>query len=313
MPRKSPKKPRSSRLRLGFVVKHHHPGARQLAIELAGETLRSGARAVFATESREIARAVQKEAGKTASLSVVEKPELPENCDLIVVLGGDGTFLSAARLMRKKSIPLLGINMGTLGFLTEVNHAQARDVLKLVLRGKMPPIHERALLEVVLKRKGKVVFQGPVVNDAVVSKGAIARVIGMRIALNRKVINTLRADGIIVSTPTGSTAYSLAAGGPILEPRLGAVIIAPICPHSLTQRPIVISDENEIEICLNHRPGHVVLTLDGQDVFDMKEDDRVIIRRFKKHSLRLISSPSRDYFSLLREKLSFGNKDVVAL
>src|SRR5690606_4504548 len=104
--------------------------------------------------------------------------------------------------------------------------AQARDVLKLVLRGKMPPIHERALLEVVLKRKGKVVFQGPVVNDAVVSKGAIARVIGMRIALNRKVINTLRADGIIVSTPTGSTAYSLAAGGPILEPRLGAVIIA---------------------------------------------------------------------------------------
>lgn len=313
MPKTSPfKKPKS----FGFVVKHHHPRAKSLTIELATELLQKGLKIVFATESRDVAREVlNSPVGEKYAkrIRVLEKPKLPDHCDVIIVLGGDGTLLSMARLMKSKSVPILGINMGTLGFLTEINHAQARDVLKMLLRGKTPPIQKRALLEVTLKRKGKTIFKGPVVNDAVISKGAIARIIGMRVCMNGEVMNHVRADGIIVSTPTGSTAYSLAAGGPILEPKLGAVILAPICPHSLTQRPIVISDENEIEICLNHRPGHVVLTLDGQDVFEMKEDDRVIVKRFEKHSLQLISSPTRDYFSLLREKLSFGNKDVVSL
>jgi NAD+ kinase len=122
-------------------------------------------------------------------------------------------------------------------------------------------------------------------------------------------VHNVRADGIIVSTPTGSTAYSLAAGGPILEPTLPALIMTPICPHSLTQRPLVIPDHSEIQICLNHRPGHVLLTLDGQDAVDMSEDDVVTVRRLKKHSLKLISSPTRDYFALLREKLKFGMRD----
>jgi NAD+ kinase len=309
---------------LGFVVKHHHPKARALALELAEDLARRGYAVVFCTESQEISQSLldtlrqspirgKAKGGKVGKVSVVAKPKLVDLCDLIVVLGGDGTFLSIARLMRSRSVPILGINMGTLGFLTEVNHLEAKKTLDAVLRSKNPPIMERALLEVTLKRKNKVVFRGPVVNDVVISKGAIARIIGIRIHLNGKMINTVRADGIILSTPTGSTAYSLAAGGPILEPNLGAVILAPICPHSLTQRPIVISDSNEIELCLNHRPGEVVLTLDGQDVFEMKEEDVVTVRKFEKHPLRIVSTPGRDYFSLLREKLSFGNRDVVPL
>jgi NAD+ kinase len=308
---------------LGFVVKHHHPKARALALELAEDLARRGYAVVFCTESQEIAQSLTetlrqspirgKKGGKVGKVSVVAKPKLVDLADLIIVLGGDGTFLSIARLMRSRSVPLLGINMGTLGFLTEVNHLEAKKALDAVLRSKQPTIVERALLEVTLKRKNKVVFRGPVVNDVVISKGAIARIIGIRIHLNGKMINTVRADGIILSTPTGSTAYSLAAGGPIVEPNLGAVILAPICPHSLTQRPIVISDSNEIELCLNHRPGEVVLTLDGQDVFEMKEEDVVTVKKFAKHSLRIVSTPGRDYFSLLREKLSFGNRDVVPL
>jgi NAD+ kinase len=239
-------------------------------------------------------------------IHVVAKPKMVDHVDLIVVLGGDGTYLSIARLMRDRSVPVLGINMGQLGFLTEIRHGEAFDTVSQLLKGKPVRISERALLEVTLQRKNKIVFQGPVVNDAVVSKGAIARIIGMQVVLNGQVMNTVRADGIIVSTPTGSTAYSLAAGGPILEPSLRALVLSPICPHSLSQRPLVVRDDTEIQIRLVDRPGHVLLTLDGQDAVDMKEDDVVTVRRFMKHSLKLISSPTRDYFTLLREKLNFG-------
>ncbi len=301
---------------VGFVVKHHHPGARSLALEMAADLLQRGFSVVFGTESQPNATELKRVCGgkgKTPRFKIVAKEKMPAVTDLIVVLGGDGTLLSIARLMRSHSVPILGVNMGTLGFLTEINHRHAKATLDRILDGKRANIQERALLEVTFRRGKKVLFQGPVVNDVVISKGAIARIIGIRIHLNGKVVNTVRADGLILSTPTGSTAYSLAAGGPILEPTLGAIILSPICPHSLTQRPIVVSDRNEIELCLNHRPGQVVLTLDGQDVFEMKEEDTVTVRRFAKHSLKLIASPDRDYFSVLREKLSFGNKDVVAL
>lgn len=312
---------------IGFVVKHHHPKARSLALELAENLVRRGYSVYFGTESQQIGddlaetmicgkpetKKSRKPPAKNGKCHIVEKKKLVDLTDLIVVLGGDGTLLSIARLMRNRSVPILGINMGTLGFLTETNHLDAQAHLDLILKGKEPAIQERALLEVTLKRKNKIIFKGPVVNDVVISKGAIARIIGIRVSLNGKIINSVRADGLILSTPTGSTAYSLAAGGPILEPTLGAVILAPICPHSLTQRPIVISDKNEIELCLNHKPGQVVLTLDGQDVFEMNEEDVVKVKRFAKHSLKLITNPERDYFSLLREKLSFGNKDTVSL
>ncbi|MGZ3687618.1 MAG: NAD(+)/NADH kinase [Bdellovibrionota bacterium] len=297
--------------RIGFVIKHNHPEAAAFAEELAKFVLGSGCEAVFCDESAPVFRDILKglKGQFKSKVKCVEKAKLPDLTELIIVLGGDGTFLSIARLMRKHSVPVMGINMGQLGFLTEIKRAEAIQTLDEILKGKSPTIQERSLLEVKLTRKNKVVFQGPVVNDAVISKGAIARIIGMKVSVNGQYAHDVRADGIIIATPTGSTAYSLAAGGPLVTPSLGALILTPICPHSLTQRPLVLSDKSVIEVRLTQRPGHVLLTLDGQDVVDLKEDDVVTVRRFTKHSLKLISSPTRDYFSLLREKLKFGMRD----
>lgn len=300
--------------KLGFVVKHHHPEAAAFALHLARFALEKGITVYFADESRPIAKNLIGSLKNFQTLpknkvKVVPKNHLVDVTDLILVLGGDGTFLSIARLMKAKSVPVMGINMGQLGFLTEIKKSEAIQSLAAILAGKPAQVHERALFEVSLKRNGRVVFQGPVVNDAVISKGAIARIIEMQINVNGKWVQNVRADGIIVSTPTGSTAYALAVGGPIMEPSLRAMIIASISPHSLTQRPLVIPDTSEVQIKLSELPGHVFLTLDGQDAFDMKAGDVVTIRTFKKHSLRLISSPDRDYFSLLREKLKFGVRD----
>ncbi|MCM2276837.1 MAG: NAD(+)/NADH kinase [Oligoflexia bacterium] len=296
---------------IGFVIKHKQEEAAALALELARLSLSRGVRVAFPSESAELGRALSKEfpLKERKRIQVLEKEKLPEACDLLAVLGGDGTFLSIARLMRKRTVPIMGVNMGQLGFLTEIKRSEALATLEELIEGAKPTLRERALLEVTLKRDNKVIFQGPVVNDAVISKGAIARIIGLQIGINGRWVHNVRADGIIVSTPTGSTAYSLAAGGPIIEPSLAALVLTPICPHSLTHRPLVVSDREEIQIRLDHRPGHVLLTLDGQDAIDMKENDLVIVRRFKKHSLLLISSPTRDYFSLLREKLKFGMRD----
>ncbi len=303
--------------RIGFIIKHHHVEAAQLAAEVAQYVLSEGKTVVFASESRSVVKLLETQLKQDGAqkrqakprVEVVEKDRMPSRADLIVVFGGDGTYLSVARLMRTHSVPVMGVNMGQLGFLTEIKRTEVFEMMQSLLRGKPPVISERSLLEVTLRRKNKVIFQGPVVNDAVISKGAIARIIGIQIAINKQYVNTVRADGLIVSTPTGSTAYSLAAGGPILTPDLPALVLAPICPHSLTQRPLVVSDSAEIELTLTQRPGHVLLTLDGQDAVDLREDDCVTIRRFKRHSLKLISTPSRDYFSLLREKLKFGMRD----
>jgi NAD+ kinase len=304
---------------IGFVIKHHHPEAAALACDLGRFVLNSGLTVAFAREAQGAAKTLRSQVQKmqkqraprkgVSAIQVLEKEQLPESCELIVVLGGDGTFLSIARLMRRRSVPILGVNMGQLGFLTEIKRAEAHAVLKGIIDGDKTPISERFMLEVTLKRGGKTLFSGPVVNDAVISKGAIARIIGLEVAVGGKWAHNVRADGLIVSTPTGSTAYSLAAGGPILEPGLPGLILTPICPHSLTQRPLVLSDRAEVQIRLHHRPGHVLLTLDGQDAISLQEDDLVLVRRFKKHPLRLISSPTRDYFGLLREKLNFGMRD----
>ncbi len=316
MSKKAPVKKAPLKIRkIGLVIKHHQPEAAVLAAEIAEFIVGRGLPVYFADESKLLARDIARgltakgEKSKKHLFNTVPKPELVEDCDLILVLGGDGTYLSIARLMRKRSVPVMGINMGRLGFLTEFKREEAIEALKALLNGTPPIINERALLEVTLLRKGKVVFQGLVVNDAVISKGAIARIIGMEVRINGASVNHFRADGIIVSTTTGSTAYALAAGGPLVEPSVPALILAPICPHSLTLRPLVISDQSEVQICLIDRPGHVLLTLDGQDAVDLKEDDIVKVCKFKKHSLKLIASPSRDYFSLLREKLKFGVRD----
>jgi NAD+ kinase len=296
---------------IGFVIKFHQPEAASMALDLAGFCLQQGCKVFFAEESAAVSLNLRKTVERKfhGKIHLVPKQELVSRCDLIVVLGGDGTYLSIARLMRNRSVPVMGVNMGQLGFLTEIKRGEALATLGGILEGARPVINERALLDVTLKRKGKTIFQGPVVNDAVVSKGAIARIIGLEIAVNGKWVHNVRADGLIVSTPTGSTAYSLAAGGPILEPTLPALVLTPICPHSLTHRPLVVPDTSELQIALSHRPGEVLLTLDGQDAVGMREGDVVIIRRFHKHYLKQVASPTRDYYGLLREKLKFGMRD----
>jgi NAD+ kinase len=305
------KKPISLKVKqIGLVIKHHQPNAAKLAAQIAEFILFKKVQLFFATESESLAnQLIKKLKPSPKMLQIVPKVDMVKHCDLIVVLGGDGTFLSIARLMKARSIPVMGINMGQLGFLTEIKKHETLQTLNDIINGIPPLINERALLEVTLLRKNKVIFQGPVVNDAVISKGAIARIIGIQIWVNDQWVHNIRADGVIVSTTTGSTAYSLAAGGPIVDPSLPALIITPICPHSLTLRPLVIPDNTVVKMCLTDRPGHVLLTLDGQDAVDLKEDDIITVKRFKKHSLKVLSSPTRDFYSLLREKLKFGIRD----
>ena len=291
---------------IGIIIKHHHQEASDLALALSELLIKQNRKVYFCDESLPLLKK-RKPLG-TKNVKVIPKQELASKCDFIIVLGGDGTYLSAARLMKTKSLPILGINMGTLGFLTEVRKEEMFDVInKIFTTGKFQ-VSERVLLEVNVLRNGKSILKDFVVNDAVVSKGAIARIIGIKISVDGEWANTVRADGMIISTPTGSTAYSLAAGGPIVMPQLGCMLLTPICPHGLTQRTLVLPEEVKVEMTLEHTPGHVFLTLDGQDGLDLKDGDIIQISRFKKHKLKLVNAPNRNYFSLLREKLNFGGK-----
>lgn len=294
--------------KIGFIIKREDPEAEKLAQELTEFLIHKGLSVVFASESETLAQRCKVSLKKQASskISYVAKEKLPEKVDLIVVLGGDGTLLSIARLMEKRSVPVLGINMGHLGFLTAAQATDALPLLQKIIEEKSVFVSERVLLNVSLIRKKKTIFNGLVVNDAVLSKGAISRIIGIEISINKHGSYKVSGDGIIVSTPTGSTAYSLSAGGSLITPTLKAIGLTPICPHSLTQRPLVITDDATIQIRLIHRPGHVFLTLDGQDAIDIQEDDIVIIERFKKHPLRLVFSQNYNYFDVLRDKLHFG-------
>jgi len=236
------------------------------------------------------------------------KESVIRRSDLVVVLGGDGTFLSVARRMASKSVPILGVNMGQLGFLTEVKKTEAFDALGAALSGKLE-VRERMLLVCTLERRQKLISKTIVVNDAVVGRGAIARIFDMQVLVDDMLVANIKADGVIVATPTGSTAYGLAAGGPIVSPEVPAIEIAPICPHSLTLRPLLIPDGSEVTVIPQYRGGTVILTLDGQTSFELRSGDIMKIKKFKKHGLRVLCSPKRDYFALLREKLKYGYRD----
>lgn len=289
---------------IGIILKHHHEDAAHLSIELATLIVKKGLQVYFCDESSKVLKL--KKSFDQKKFKISKKADLPNHVDLILVLGGDGTYLSAARLMKNKSIPILGINMGTLGFLTEVKKEEMFEVIQDIIQTGSLSVSERVMLEVSVIRNKKTILKDLVVNDAVVSKGAIARIIGIKISVDGEWANTVRADGLIVSTPTGSTAYSLAAGGPIIMPHLGCMVLTPICPHGLTQRSLVLPDTVKVALELNHLPGHVYLTLDGQDGIDLKDGDQIQISRFKKHKLLVVKAPNRNYFSILREKLNFG-------
>lgn len=226
----------------------------------------------------------------------------PTAVDLAVVLGGDGTLLGAARQVGARGVPILGVNMGGLGFLTAVGLDRMYEVLDHWLAGEHR-VQERMTLEARVFRDGREVSQGVVLNDLVINKAALARILDLPTFIDDRFLTTFRADGLIISTPTGSTAYNLAAGGPILVPGLQAVVLAPICPFTLTNRPLVLGHEARIEVRLEQGTD-AYLTYDGQVGFELAEGDRVEVSRAAR-PIRLVESPL-GYFEILRTKLGWG-------
>lgn len=232
--------------------------------------------------------------------------EISEHSDFVIVLGGDGTLISAVRILADKSIPILGINMGRLGFLSEVRLSECLDMIKQIMDGKYN-IEKRMKLNCKLSAAESTLFESEVLNDVVINKGALARMIDIELIIDKHFVNNYRADGIIFSTPTGSTAYTLAAGGPIVYPTLNSIIITPICPHSLTHRPIVISEDSHIVVNIKKTNEQVYLTCDGQigRKLDNVYDNVILIKKASTH-VNLIVSNERNYYAILREKLGWG-------
>ncbi len=233
------------------------------------------------------------------------RSELGQHADLLITFGGDGTLLSLAR-HAPANVPILGVNMGTLGFLTEVRVEEFPEMMERVLSGDVL-VEPRVTFDVSVSGPGRDDKHYRVLNDAAINKSALARIIEMRVRVAGLFVSTFRADGLIVATPTGSTAYNLSAGGPIIYPTMGAVVITPICPHMLTNRPLVLPDELDIEIGISNPSAdqEIYLTLDGQEGFPITESDRVCVRKSDERVL-LVQSPDKNYFDVLRGKLKWG-------
>jgi NAD+ kinase len=246
---------------------------------------------------------------ETAAILNIEgspRSQIPSVAELIIVLGGDGTMLSVARLIGEKGIPILGVNIGGLGFLTAVPKDDLYGVLEKVITEQCP-VEERIMISACVFRHSECISEYVVVNDVVVNKGALARIIDLETYINQNFIATFKADGLIVSTPTGSTAYALSAGGPILYPTLNSIVLAPICPHTLTNRPIVLPDDVTVEIVLKSQNEDVFLTIDGQVGFSLKQNDRVSVKKSLSKA-RFYIPCERDYFHILRTKLKWGER-----
>ena len=225
---------------------------------------------------------------------------------LCVVVGGDGTLLSAARSIAARPVPILGINLGGLGFMAETAPAEAASALREAIEGRFK-ISRRMTLEVTLLRRGRPVVRQSALNDVVITKSALARIIDLRVSIDRQMLTVYRSDGLIVSTPTGSTAYSLSAGGPIIHPEMAALLISPICPHTLTMRPVVVPSSARVEVTLETGDSEVYLTLDGQVGHPLRAGDRVKVREGATPVL-MVRSRRRNYFEVLRRKLRWGER-----
>jgi len=246
---------------------------------------------------------------ETASLMGIkgyERAEIPSLVEVVLVLGGDGTMLSVNRLVAGKGIPVLGINLGSLGFLTEVSRENIYLAIEKMLSGGCA-VEERLMLKAKIVRGSETIADYLVLNDVVITKGALARIIDLETFIDETYVTTFKADGLIISTPTGSTAYSLSAGGPILYPTLESIVLTPICSHTLTNRPIVLPDQVSIEIRLKSISEDVFLTLDGQTGCSLKPDDVIEICK-AEHKAKLLVHGDRGYFDVLRTKLKWGER-----
>jgi NAD+ kinase len=280
---------------VGLVVKRDRPEAISIAKILA-RFLRSKHKIPLA----------ETEISKTIGAEPVERHQLGDHADLIVVLGGDGTLLGVARLVASKGIPILGVNLGGLGFLTEVTIEESRAALERVLDGDYE-VDRRIMLEAIVERASEELNRAQsyqAFNDVVVGKGPLGRMLELDVLADRTAFCSYRADGLIVATPTGSTAYALAAGGPIVYPTLGAIVLAPICPHTLSNRPVVLPDSFEIEIHVKAPDHDATFTVDGQESSQLGPSDLIRIHR-GRHAVSLIRS-AHPYFEIWRDKLRWG-------
>jgi len=282
--------------RVGLLVKPKIKGASAI-IERLSEVL-------SAHGVQLIAEQIVQEMAPACRAEFTAREKLPPLVDLLIVLGGDGTMLAASRLIKDRQIPILGVNFGGLGYLTEFTLDELFPALDSIFGGDVA-IDSRMMLDAFVFREGQQVAEYSVLNDAVVNKSALARIIQIECQIDGHYVTTFRADGIIVSTPTGSTAYSLAAGGPIIYPSMSAIIIAPICPHMLTNRPLVVSDEAEVKLALKTAREEVTLTLDGQVGFALQAGDEVVAKKSAR-TFDLIRPINKNYFQVLRDKLHWG-------
>jgi len=240
-----------------------------------------------------------------SGLQQVNMEQLSQDCDLAIAIGGDGTMLRAARLMAEYDVPLLGINLGRLGFLTDIPADRVETQLGEILDGSYVE-DERFQLHCDVTRSGKQLMESGAFNDVIIQKWNIAKLIELETHVNNTLVHNQRADGMIVATPTGSTAYALSGGGPILHPALDALVLVPICPHSLSNRPIVIEGNSIVEIVIGTPEiDHARLSCDGEIVFELMAADRVCIRK-KDRKVRLIHPANHNHFNTLRGKLHWG-------
>lgn len=235
----------------------------------------------------------------------LSRTDLAKKSELIVVLGGDGTMLRAARYVAGHKVPILGINMGSFGYLTEVNLNEIHPALEMIIRGEFE-IEKRMMLDVSIRHGKTVTNVGSVLNDVVINRGSLSRMNEFEMDVNGKYLTTYKGDGLIVSTPTGSTAYSLSAGGPIVFPGKDLIIINPICPHTLTNRPIIFAEDSNLKITLWSKDKGAILTLDGQEAYKIVSGDVVTVKR-SRHATMLVLSPYRSYAEILRSKLGWGD------
>jgi NAD+ kinase len=289
--------------RVGLVAKTGLDAAAGVLAELAGWLEAREVRAVFETETAALA-------GLPSNRGTVSRDELPAMCDLIVVLGGDGTLIGMADRIAQSGadVPIVGVNFGSLGFLTEITLPELYPSLEAVLAGTAQ-IDERMMLRSRTLRDGVVYADRLALNDVVITKGALSRIIDLSVAIGDRPVMRVRADGLIIASPTGSTAYNLAAGGPILHPAVDALLLTPIAPHMLTNRPVVIPASSEVRVrpAMNGSNEEVFVTIDGQSGHALQSDDEICITRADR-PLRLVRASTRTYFDVLRQKLKWSER-----
>ncbi len=286
--------------RVGVLVKPHQPEALKTICRLAEWCERRG----IALVGGPLLDRQSVEAETGCRIESREHEELVKEVDLIVVLGGDGTMIATARTIGDREVPVLGINYGTFGYLAEFRQEEMEAALEAVLEGAYK-IDRRLMLAASVYRRGELLIHNRVLNDVVISKSALARIIEIETLIDGKFVNCFRADGLIISTPTGSTAYNLSAGGPVIYPSMSAVVITPICPHTLSNRPLVVPDDVEFELILKTAREEVALTLDGQVGVPLEAEDRVVVRK-SRAAFNLVQPDTRNYFEVLRNKLKWG-------